>query len=592
MSYHFGANSVTVGRGASQAAANADYNCTGTSGSPTDTATIQSAINAVQTAGGGVVYITAGTYYLDGPLAITASNVCIVGEGAATVLYQTNTTADHIQVNSSGAYPSGYYSGLEFRDFVCDGPTHTAGACLNITGTMGCKIRNVRTWPQSYAGGSLGSPRMWQGIEMNGVTEDLQISACYIFTQATGIYLDDTDQAIDGLVENCWIISSHGNNTYDGISVPNGNNLAIRDCEIQNWRYAVNGQNVSGGIFLDIVYLDSYNTAGLYVSNSSACHVLLNNSWAAGGNDAVNVTCNTLEIGNCRLAGNIAIGSGTAAIICGTIAAGFSLVAASGSSGIVAACKIAGPSTAPSGWQYRGNIGVADDGGSMIGANITAVNGATFGGPNVPATATNLTQPNYAGMLSVDTWGGVPPTVTVSGLTAGNAAGNGAYQVAPFPAAALGLAGEPFELPTWYNGTCWLVCDVQNGMWNLIDESGSIAIANPASVADANGTFPPPWAASLSWIDANDANHAISFTIAAASSSLDLDTVSMTPPASETGWTNWTYRELMVMLGRLFFAAANETGSLRTLYADDGVTVIAQQTIGDDGVTQTQGRVP
>jgi len=74
--------------------------------------------------------------------------------------------------------------------------------------------------------------------------------------------------------------------------------------------------------------------------------------------------------------------------------------------------------------------------------------------------------------------------------------------------------------------------------------------------------------------------------------STDLDSVSTAPPAPDAGFQNWTYRELQVMLGRLFFAAAKEDGSTRKLYADDGTTVISTQTIGDDGTTQTQGRVP
>ena len=63
-------------------------------------------------------------------------------------------------------------------------------------------------------------------------------------------------------------------------------------------------------------------------------------------------------------------------------------------------------------------------------------------------------------------------------------------------------------------------------------------------------------------------------------------------PTSSTGWTNWTFTQRLAMLCQLFFGPAKEDGSQRTAYADDGTTVISTQTIGDDGTTQTQGRVP
>lgn len=80
-------------------------------------------------------------------------------------------------------------------------------------------------------------------------------------------------------------------------------------------------------------------------------------------------------------------------------------------------------------------------------------------------------------------------------------------------------------------------------------------------------------------------------TIAAAAAAA-LDQVSMTPPTSATGFANWTFRQLLVMLGRLFFGPAIENGSQRITYADNGTTAITTQTIGDDGTTQIQGKAP
>lgn len=64
------------------------------------TATIQTAINAANTAGGGVVYFPAGTYKLTSALTVY-SNITLIGDGSdVSVLHQTGSNADGLTGNS------------------------------------------------------------------------------------------------------------------------------------------------------------------------------------------------------------------------------------------------------------------------------------------------------------------------------------------------------------------------------------------------------------------------------------------------------------------------------------------------------------
>lgn len=101
---------------------------------------IQAAITACGNAGGGVVRIPAGTYNYNAALSILKNNVILAGDGPATVLNQTSTTANGITLSSSGA--SADLIGVQIRDLAITGPG--SGSGVGISGAANSGSYNLR----------------------------------------------------------------------------------------------------------------------------------------------------------------------------------------------------------------------------------------------------------------------------------------------------------------------------------------------------------------------------------------------------------------------------------------------------------------
>jgi hypothetical protein len=74
-------------------------------------------------------------------------------------------------------------------------------------------------------------------------------------------------------------------------------------------------------------------------------------------------------------------------------------------------------------------------------------------------------------------------------------------------------------------------------------------------------------------------------TVSATLVATGLDLIAVTAP---TGLAT-TFREMMVLVYRRFFAKATKTDTLIRTYADNGSTIVTSQTISDNGTTETQG---
>lgn len=90
-----------------------------------DRAAIQAAINAVQNAGGGVVYFPTGTYIIDGNgddsdgIRITGSNITLTGEGGSSVLKQSNNSKFILVLNGTAQQ----LNNIEISNLTFNGPS-------------------------------------------------------------------------------------------------------------------------------------------------------------------------------------------------------------------------------------------------------------------------------------------------------------------------------------------------------------------------------------------------------------------------------------------------------------------------------------
>ena len=135
------------------------YGATG-NGSTPDSAAIQSAITAAQSAGGGVVYIPAGTYSMNSGLVITADNVRIMGDGRGSTVLKPVTGSNFDVISTGIPATSGtsgftrYFVGVEkltLDGTLMSGTTNGVGNGIHFYGARysyirDCDIKNIPNW--------------------------------------------------------------------------------------------------------------------------------------------------------------------------------------------------------------------------------------------------------------------------------------------------------------------------------------------------------------------------------------------------------------------------------------------------------------
>jgi parallel beta-helix repeat protein len=175
-----------------------------------DSSAIQDTIDAVETAGGGVVYFPAGTYGVSGQLNI-ADNVMLWGDGWGSILSQLEGGGSSTRtININGD------DNVVVRNLCInhDGVVHAAGEwnhAIRITDSTNIIINNVKViGPAKDDGASRGD----------------------------GIYVSGTSSNI--AIDNCLLQG----NSRNGIAVVEGTNIVIRGCRIT-------GENNEAGIDLE-----------------------------------------------------------------------------------------------------------------------------------------------------------------------------------------------------------------------------------------------------------------------------------------------------------------------------------------------------
>jgi hypothetical protein len=194
----------------------APYSATG-DGTTDDTAAFTAAIAAVIVAGGGTLWIPAGTFKVTSALTV-ASPMRFVGGGLGSIITTTSATANVFTVTSTSNDPGVEFEGLYFKSTV----TRSAGYYIESASANGTKVRRCR-FEGAYNGiGATGTPN-FQGL----VVEDNEI----IGTLGSGVVISAAN-GTQGCVQfyirrNKFTGTSNGSQTPIAILVTSAGDLMI-----------------------------------------------------------------------------------------------------------------------------------------------------------------------------------------------------------------------------------------------------------------------------------------------------------------------------------------------------------------------------
>lgn len=200
----------------------ADYAATG-DGSTNDTAAIQNAINAANTAGGGVVFFPRGTYRFT--TLTLLSKVTLVGEAKEVSILKT------LGPSAPSSLLSGTGTNITIADLTIDGNNHAnSERGINITGNGNdkfltvtrCRIQNFATLTGWIAPTNACGIYVWTSHQVRIL--DNEIVDC-----SDGIYMDDAEPTcrVEGNV-----ITNPGTHCRAGITLTGGSGASVIDNKV------------------------------------------------------------------------------------------------------------------------------------------------------------------------------------------------------------------------------------------------------------------------------------------------------------------------------------------------------------------------
>jgi hypothetical protein len=230
-----------------------DYGATG-NGTTDDAATIQAAIAAAVTAGGGTVYVPYGTYKINSELEITGSNIKILLNPGATIR-RGSSGMQYMLKNFNSSYAPTVYGGrmnitIEGGVWDADGATISA-ACTVIVFAHSAwvtvrdvQIINVPDWHAIEINSTytaritnckfFGFRVVTAGREMSEAVQiDLAVNSASLPGIGAGAY--DNTPCFNILVEGC-SVSSYGVSGLGGFGKLVGSHAAVDTFEHENIR--------------------------------------------------------------------------------------------------------------------------------------------------------------------------------------------------------------------------------------------------------------------------------------------------------------------------------------------------------------------
>lgn len=272
-------------------------------GTTDDTAAIQAAIVAAQEAGGGIVFLPAGTYAVAGPLEIRASNVGLQGVGMATQILATQADGHVIYAGRDSLSAPGVQN-VFFEHFAMRSAVpKTSGAAIFCEFAERFRIHDVKAAPQEVVS------NLYDGFVFR-YYDTCVISAVSITAAHTGLlFYGRPDQSYGA---GLWLNGGSrvlGCETGVHIAGSSGG-IAFEDTDIigndTNVRLDTSGSGtINREIFFDQCWIDSAGHTGVDILGGAVAVLHFNNTWVAssglktkGHPDGANIHAHPDSIGN------------------------------------------------------------------------------------------------------------------------------------------------------------------------------------------------------------------------------------------------------------------------------------------------------
>lgn len=221
---------------------------------------INAAINSLPSSG-GVVYLAAGSYYLDGNI-VLPSNVTLLGSGDSTILTINNQLGPGVTLITNSDHTNGN-TGIKIRDLKLDGNYSNNGSA-----STGYGIEMVKVGTSSAPGLSVS----------NSTFDDFRSS---------NIYLSDSENSS---INN----SSFSNGSGRAIDIANSQNIQIASNNFENVLVSTYLSVTSKSTFTNnqvaASSLQSLNIGVMHITDYSTYNKITNNSFIDNSGTAVFVS--------------------------------------------------------------------------------------------------------------------------------------------------------------------------------------------------------------------------------------------------------------------------------------------------------------
>lgn len=270
-------------------------------GNADDTSAVQAAIDAAAAAGGGIVHLPAGIYRITAALTMTASNIVLRGEGAASVLKAGAASINIVEIGDGTANPNNsVVDSLRFTaESVMDVGTHA----IIVRNGHNITVRNVRLD---------GYGTLYNGIRLVGGAQQ------YIYNVEN---FEINEMVNHGIVVDAPLTSPTQNVFLSNGEIGGGNNgilllnasgvymsmVECLGCHQHGLATYPAAEATVRYLLLTQCVFDSCTQAGVFLSSNGGTlyDVQMNGCWSASnGRSGIEIGANTVLLSGCKITNN------------------------------------------------------------------------------------------------------------------------------------------------------------------------------------------------------------------------------------------------------------------------------------------------